>query len=89
MGDWNIELDFPYNLQDKIRSVKKVRRKLKVELISFIIFNITSIYSMFFVNIWFFPLTLLSVLLIYKNLRIWIEVYAIKAKRFKEYNKRT
>jgi len=86
--DWNIELNNPVRLGDKIRAVKKVRRKLKVDLISFTILLIVSVYFMCY-NPWFGVFAILSLLLMYKNLRIWKEVYDIKAKRFKEYNKRT
>ena len=89
LNDWNIELNYPVNLEAKIKSVKKVRSRLKKELLLycfvFIVIIIMSIYMKLYIMCIFSPLPLI---LIIQNLRVWYDIYKIKKERYNNINKK-
>lgn len=78
---------------EKRKSVVKVRRRLKLELIGFFIFMSISIYFLFYgYDTIFFKFGMIICIIVItfatiKNLAVWNEIYEIKKKRFNEYEK--
>ena len=94
----SIELGFDGHLTQefykKLASVKKVRRKLKFQLLWYIVFIFgysllfchLSISSMpIYTTIAFVFFGILMIIAIIKNLLIWHEITKIRNKRFKDY----
>lgn len=86
--EFSIELGFNGELSDeyykKKQSVLKVRKMLKIQLISFISIIILflcvlqyNIVSIVFIGVGFIA--------VYKNIKVWIEIRNIKLQRFKDY----
>ena len=91
---WSIRLGFKGEINDalfeKIKSVKKVRFKLKYELFGYTVFSIAFLYMVIIsTNLTTKIATgILSLVLAYasiKHLRVWHEIFTIQKERMEEY----
>jgi hypothetical protein len=90
--DWSIELGYMgeinQSFEEKLKSVKKVRRKLQLELIiSIICFIIFTVVMTITLNVWITVLSCAYLFFIYKNIKIWIEIKNIREQRYNDYNR--
>jgi len=88
LNDWNIELNYPVNLEEKIKSVKKVRLRLKKELLLYCFVVIAIIIMSICMERYILCiLSMLPLISVIQNLRVWYDIYKIKKERYNNIDK--
>ena len=91
LKDWSVELGFQGKINDvffeKLTSVKRVRFRLKVDLVVFLcgfcvcfFLLLFFVYGIFFMFVYVFLMVMCGVAA-YRNLCVWAEIEAVAAER--------